>query len=90
MSLKRALPQVREIRLVMCQVSEQSKGLRTFVENQYVGMKKANPELPILIRESIGAEAKVTIRKAKGAESSAPVSGMSATDVESALTKLIG
>jgi len=35
---------------------------RDFVVSSYAELKKANPQLPILIREAQGAEAKLTAR----------------------------
>ena len=41
--------QVKELRLHMCNVSAASQGLRDFVENHYITLKKNNSSLPILV-----------------------------------------
>lgn len=54
MSVRLAGTALREIRIHVCQKSPASAGVRAFIENDYVGIKKANPQFPILIREASG------------------------------------
>ncbi|KAJ8871877.1 hypothetical protein PR048_028217 [Dryococelus australis] len=50
---------LKEIRLHLCQKSEASKGVRDFIEQYYVDLKKSNPKFPILIRECSGVQPKL-------------------------------
>lgn len=61
-----------------------------FVLSAYPEIKRANPLLPILVREAPGAEARLVARFARGAERSVSVQGKSAADVERALQDLAG
>ena len=66
MALRKSFPaQLRELRLLCCAASESSSGLRGFINNNYVGIKKANPSVPILVREATGIEANVYARYGK-------------------------
>ncbi|XP_044931340.1 NADH dehydrogenase [ubiquinone] 1 alpha subcomplex subunit 2 isoform X1 [Mustela lutreola] len=53
---------LREIRLHLCQRSPGSQGVREFIEKHYVELKKANPALPILIRECSDVQPKLWAR----------------------------
>ncbi|KAF2346409.1 Ribosomal protein/NADH dehydrogenase domain [Trinorchestia longiramus] len=55
-------PAVHELRLHLCQSSAASKGVRDFLETGYVDLKKANPTLPILVRECSGVLPKAWAR----------------------------
>ncbi|KAG6804554.1 NADH dehydrogenase [ubiquinone] 1 alpha subcomplex subunit 2 [Apis mellifera caucasica] len=44
-------PQLKELRILLCQTSKSSQGVRDFIEKQYVPLKRSNPQFPILIRE---------------------------------------
>jgi len=79
--------QVKELRLHMCNVSPASKGLRDFVENHYVTLKKNNSTLPILVRECEGVSPRIWVRAEKGSESVMDVDNLSAQDI---LTKIEG
>ncbi|KAL6033955.1 hypothetical protein STEG23_025292 [Scotinomys teguina] len=46
---------LREIRIHLCQGSPGSQGVRDFIQQRDVELKKAHPSLPILIREFGGA-----------------------------------
>ncbi|VDM61045.1 unnamed protein product [Angiostrongylus costaricensis] len=43
-----------ELRIHLCQKSSASAGVREFIENDNMDLKKANPHFPILIRECSG------------------------------------
>uniref|UniRef100_A0A8D2DR65 NADH dehydrogenase [ubiquinone] 1 alpha subcomplex subunit 2 n=1 Tax=Sciurus vulgaris TaxID=55149 RepID=A0A8D2DR65_SCIVU len=53
---------LREIRIHLCQRSPGSQGVRDFIEKHYVTLKKANPGLPILIRECSDVQPKLWAR----------------------------
>ncbi|KAI8393671.1 thioredoxin-like protein [Radiomyces spectabilis] len=80
---------IKELRVQFCQTSPASSGLRDFVAKNYTALKKANPELPILIREASGAEARVFARFEKGVERKAVLQNTSAQDVEKVLEQLV-
>jgi len=80
--------QVKELRLHMCNVSAASKGLRDFVENHYITLKKANSTLPILVRECEGASPTVWVRVDKGGESSIDVDNLSAEQILGKINQL--
>ncbi|KAM0735921.1 NADH dehydrogenase [ubiquinone] 1 alpha subcomplex subunit 2 [Formica fusca] len=42
---------LKELRILLCQRSKSSQGVRDFIEQQYVPLKKNNPRFPVLIRE---------------------------------------
>eukprot|EP01134_Creolimax_fragrantissima_P002212 CFRG2212T1 len=89
-SLRAAFPKtIRELRLHLCQTGESSKGLREFIEKEYVSIKKANPKFPILIRECSGVEPKVFARYGFGVENSAALSGKSSAEVASTIESLV-
>jgi NADH dehydrogenase (ubiquinone) 1 alpha subcomplex subunit 2 len=79
---------LREIRLHLCQKSSASAGVREFITNNYVTLKQANPQFPILIRECSGITPKVWARYAYGQEQSVDVANMSAADVMKTLQTL--
>ncbi|XP_054902614.1 NADH dehydrogenase [ubiquinone] 1 alpha subcomplex subunit 2 [Poeciliopsis prolifica] len=79
---------LREIRLHLCQSSAASQGARNFVEQKYVDLKKANPDLPILIRECSGVQARLWARYDFGKERSISVDNMTAEQVATALWTL--
>ncbi|XP_028322167.1 NADH dehydrogenase [ubiquinone] 1 alpha subcomplex subunit 2 [Gouania willdenowi] len=80
---------LREVRVLLCQTSEASKGARDFVEQNYVSLKKSNPEFPILIRECSGVQAQLWARYDFGKERSVSVDNMSANQVAAALETLV-
>ncbi|XP_030813540.1 NADH dehydrogenase [ubiquinone] 1 alpha subcomplex subunit 2 isoform X1 [Camarhynchus parvulus] len=53
---------LRELRIHLCQHSHSSQGVREFIEQHYVTLKKANPDFPILIRECSGIQPKLWAR----------------------------
>ncbi|XP_008304155.1 NADH dehydrogenase [ubiquinone] 1 alpha subcomplex subunit 2 [Stegastes partitus] len=79
---------LREIRVHLCQTSAASKGARDFVEQNYVTLKKSNPDFPILIRECSGVQARLWARYDFGKESSVSVENMSADQVGQVLQTL--
>ncbi|KAA0184840.1 hypothetical protein HAZT_HAZT010839 [Hyalella azteca] len=61
---------------------------RDFIESSYVELKKANPTLPILVRECSGVVPKAWARYGRGEEVSVPLDGLSAEQVGASLAKL--
>ncbi len=79
---------VKELRIHLCQSSEASKGVRSFIENNYVGLKKLNESTPILIRECSNVQPKLWARYEFGKESHLPLTNMNESQVMAALEKL--
>ncbi|XP_062867387.1 NADH dehydrogenase [ubiquinone] 1 alpha subcomplex subunit 2 [Trichomycterus rosablanca] len=76
---------LREIRLHFCQNQPSSQGVRDFVRDHYVTLKKANPEFPILIRECSGVQPRLWTRYAFGKEQKVALDNMTAEQVAKAL-----
>jgi len=83
------LPHVKEIRIHLCQKSEASKGIREFIEKNYIALKQTNPKTPILIRECSGILPKIYARHEKRVEVSAPVMNLTPEKINSVLATLI-
>ncbi|CAK5056556.1 unnamed protein product [Meloidogyne enterolobii] len=64
---------LRELRIHLCQKSPESNGVRQFIENDYVDLKKGNRLFPILIRECSGIKPKIWARYEYGIEKSISV-----------------
>ncbi|KAI8083894.1 thioredoxin-like protein [Thamnidium elegans] len=88
-ALKSQLKGLKELRLQFCQTSPSSSGLRDFIAKNYVSIKKANPELPILVREASGIEARAFARFDKGIEHKITLKNASAQDIENTLAQLV-
>ncbi|CAK1541337.1 unnamed protein product [Leptosia nina] len=80
---------LRELRIHLCQTSQQSAGVREFINKNYVNIKKENPNFPILIRECNGIQPRIWARYDKGVERSAPLTNLSASDVLAALKQFV-
>ncbi|KAJ0471036.1 putative ribosomal protein/NADH dehydrogenase [Helianthus annuus] len=53
---------LKELRVLFCQTSPANSSTRAFIEKNYKELKKANPKLPILIREYSGTEPQLWAR----------------------------
>ena len=84
----RFAPAVKELRLHLCQKSSTSEGVRKFIEQFYVNLKKNNPTTPILIRECSNINPTLWTRYAFGIEKQIPLTGMSAEQILSAVENL--
>ncbi|MEE6478727.1 hypothetical protein FKM82_011979 [Ascaphus truei] len=76
---------LKEIRIHLCQRSAGSQGVRDFIEHNYVALKTANPDFPILIRECSGVQPKLWARYDFGRETNVPLSNLNADQVAKAL-----
>ncbi|KAG8514476.1 NADH dehydrogenase [ubiquinone] 1 alpha subcomplex subunit 2 [Galemys pyrenaicus] len=85
----RGVRALREIRIHLCQRSPSSQGVRDFIEKRYVELKKANPDLPILIRECSDVQPKLWARYAFGQENHVSLNNFSADQVMRALENAI-
>ncbi|NXE42780.1 NDUA2 dehydrogenase, partial [Ptilorrhoa leucosticta] len=80
---------LRELRIHLCQRSAGSRGVREFIEQHYVTLKKANPNFPILIRECSGIEPKLWARYEFGKEKSIPLNNLTVDEVGKALESAV-
>lgn len=83
------LTQLREIRIHLCQRSPNSQGVRDFIEKRYVDLKKANSNLPILIRECSDVQPKLWARYAFGQEKQVSLNNLNADQVNKALQDVL-
>ncbi|XP_011687093.1 PREDICTED: NADH dehydrogenase [ubiquinone] 1 alpha subcomplex subunit 2 [Wasmannia auropunctata] len=72
---------MKELRIFLCQTSKSSQGVRDFIEQQYVPLKKNNPRFPVLIRECSSVEPKLYARYEYGVERSVPLSNLKAEEI---------
>ncbi|CAY68432.1 NADH-ubiquinone oxidoreductase [Komagataella phaffii GS115] len=89
MSSKFVFPKVvKELRFFLSQTGEASVPLRSFLTKTYPAIKKANPTLPILIREAYGIPPSVTARLEKGHEVKTNLEGFSADQIAKTLQSI--
>ncbi|OXU26814.1 hypothetical protein TSAR_005045 [Trichomalopsis sarcophagae] len=81
MAAARLSSKIKELRILLCQTSKSSEGVRNFIENHYVSLKKANPQLPIMIRECSQIEPRLFVRVEHGKEKCYPLSNLKVDDV---------
>lgn len=81
-------PYLKELRFHLCQNSQESSGIREFIQKHYVPIKKTNPLLPILIRECRNVEPKVIARYEFGKESSVSVKNFGSDKILDAIKRL--
>ncbi|KAH9446335.1 hypothetical protein Pst134EA_030256 [Puccinia striiformis f. sp. tritici] len=87
---RQALPStVREIRLHFSPT--QANQVKSFIQSNYSSIKSLNPDLPILVRESlIGTPARAIIRFEYGVEKQVSLEqAKSSSEIESLLSNLI-
>ncbi|XP_077166755.1 NADH dehydrogenase [ubiquinone] 1 alpha subcomplex subunit 2 [Paroedura picta] len=80
---------LKEIRIHLCQRSPGSQGVRDFIEKQYVPLKKANPNFPILIRECSDVQPKLWARYEFGREKSVQLNNLNMDQVAEVLETVI-
>ncbi|KAM0750206.1 NADH dehydrogenase, alpha subcomplex, subunit 2 [Meredithblackwellia eburnea MCA 4105] len=89
-ALRKAIPGLKELRIFGCQSSQASAGVRAFIKQSYPAVKKANPDLPILIRESIGTPARAFARFDRGVERAVMLDGAAgAEEVEKRIESIL-
>lgn len=72
---------IKELRILLCQTSKSSEGVRNFIKQQYVPLKKNNPKLPVLIRECSSIEPKLYARYEFGIERCEQLSNLKSEEV---------
>eukprot|EP00128_Syssomonas_multiformis_P002686 Colp12_sorted_trinity150504_noHs@32337 len=80
---------LHELRIHVCQNSSSSQGLRDFVRNNYVELKKANPTFPILVRECEGVEPRILARYDYGVEKMVTLQDKSEKEVAALVEQLV-
>lgn len=80
---------LREIRIHLCQRSPGSQGVRDFIQQRYVDLKKAHPDLPILIRECSEVKPTLWARYAFGQEKNVSLNNLSAAEVSKAMERVL-
>ncbi|KAI9222130.1 thioredoxin-like protein [Blastocladiella britannica] len=79
---------IKELRIHLCQTGAGSAGVRSFLAASYPALKKANPSLPILIREAGGVEARAFARYSMGAEKVVVLQGLDESRISAKLEEL--
>ncbi|XP_038176935.1 NADH dehydrogenase [ubiquinone] 1 alpha subcomplex subunit 2-like [Arvicola amphibius] len=80
---------LREIRIHLCQGSPGRQGVRDFIQQRYMELKKAHPGLPILIRECSEVQPKLWARYAFGQEKNVSLNNLSADEVTRAVENVL-
>ncbi|PIA15223.1 NADH-ubiquinone oxidoreductase 105 kDa subunit [Coemansia reversa NRRL 1564] len=90
MSARAFSKSLKELRIHFSQNSAASRGLRRdFIIKTYPDLKKANPGLPILIREAAGVESRIIARFDQGRERKVVVDNFNVGDVEQKFNTLV-
>lgn len=79
--LQKFSPALKEIRIHLCPRGPTSNATRQFIDKYYVGIKKQNPDLPILVRECTGIEPMIWFRFEYNKEVNAPLNNLSADQI---------
>ncbi|KAK2583084.1 hypothetical protein KPH14_009115 [Odynerus spinipes] len=82
-------PRIKELRIFLCQTSKSSEGVRNFIKQQYVPIKKNNPKFPILIRECSSIEPRLYARYEYGMEQCVPLSNLKSEEILERLRHLV-
>jgi NADH dehydrogenase (ubiquinone) 1 alpha subcomplex subunit 2 len=80
---------VKEIRFVLSQTSTKSIGMKNWINNNFVALKKANPDTILLVRECKDVDPIITARYDYGAENKILCEYASEPEVEEILGKLV-
>ncbi len=80
---------VKELRFILCQSSPSSIGLRKWLNNNYVDIKKSNPDTLLLIRECHNVEPNILARYEYGVEKKIFCEYATQEEVEEILSKLV-
>ncbi|XP_076059249.1 NADH dehydrogenase (ubiquinone) B8 subunit [Oratosquilla oratoria] len=87
-SAVRFAPQLKELRIHLCQNSPSSQGVRDFIVKKYIGLKLANPKFPILIRECSSIQPKAWARYEMGKETSISLANLNEGEVAASIERL--
>jgi len=79
---------IREVRVILCQSSPASAGVRDFISTHYVDLKQENPRTPFLIRECSGVQPVLTTRFSHGREKRAVLDNLSGCEVLEQLKRM--
>ncbi|KAJ1926286.1 hypothetical protein IWQ60_003942 [Tieghemiomyces parasiticus] len=80
---------LKELRIHLCQTSPRSQGVRDFLIKNYADLKKANPGLPVLIREAENVESRIYARYNRAVEDKVVVDNLNESQVGQKLDQLI-
>ncbi|KAH6870723.1 NADH-ubiquinone oxidoreductase 105 kDa subunit [Alternaria rosae] len=80
---------LKELRFLFCQTSEHSAATRNFLTRSYPAMKKANPSIPIMIREASNTQPTVYARFDFGKERKLSLKGLDDKAIEQQVTELV-
>ena len=80
---------IKELRFIFCQQSSASEGVRQYVKNNYLDLKKKNSDFPILIRECENAHPNVMARYDFGEERRYYLHDMNEKSVEEMVKQLV-
>ena len=90
MSWKRDIGhKLRELRLVLCQTSENSLGARNFIKQNYPGVIEHHPDFLFIVRECANAHPTVMARYDYGVERRIPVDYLPAEEIEGVVEQLV-
>ncbi|KOC63535.1 NADH dehydrogenase [ubiquinone] 1 alpha subcomplex subunit 2 [Habropoda laboriosa] len=74
-------PHLKELRILLCQTSKSSQGVRDFIQQQYVSLKANNPQFPVLIRECSSIEPSLYARYEFGIEHCVPLQNLKSDEI---------
>ncbi|KAF5298494.1 hypothetical protein FQR65_LT01273 [Abscondita terminalis] len=80
---------LKEIRIHLCPKGETSKGIRDFIQKNYVSIKECNPNSPILIRECSGVQPRLWARYEYGKENSVSLTDLNESDIAQKFANLV-
>ena len=80
---------VKELRFVLCQTSTKSLGLRNWINNNIVSLKKSNPDTNLLVRECKDVDPIITARYDFGEENKIICEYATEQEVEEIVGKLV-
>lgn len=64
-SLNTSIKQLKELRFILCPISQNSLGTRKWIKNNFINESTNNPEIQFIVRESEGADTLVLARFSK-------------------------
>ncbi|XP_076247403.1 NADH dehydrogenase (ubiquinone) B8 subunit [Calliopsis andreniformis] len=79
---------LKELRFLLCQTSKSSQGVRDFIQQQYVPLKRNNPQFPVLIRECSSIEPFLYARYEYGIEHCIPLQNLTSEEITKRVQEL--